>query len=79
MDELIGYFESMTFLPRCALALACCLNMCGARALLGHRHPGIHRTVPKPDHNRVPWCEIPTTGGLLSTGGRSAQTPRPKA
>jgi sulfite reductase beta subunit len=58
------------------IALACCLNMCGAVHCSDIAILGIHRTVPKPDHNRVPnVCEIPTTVAACPTG---AIRPDPK-
>ena len=76
MDELIGYFESMTLPSQVRIALACCLNMCGAVHCSDIAILGIHRTVPKPDHNRVPnVCEIPTTVASCPTG---AIRPDPK-
>ena len=56
--------------------MACCLNMCGAVHCSDIAILGIHRTVPKPDHNRVPnVCEIPTTIASCPTG---AIRPDPK-
>ena len=76
MDELIGYFEAMTLPAHVRIALACCLNMCGAVHCSDIAILGIHRTVPKPDHNRVPnVCEIPTTVASCPTG---AIRPDPK-
>jgi dissimilatory sulfite reductase beta subunit len=76
MDELHGYFTSMTLPSQVRIALACCLNMCGAVHCSDIAILGIHRTVPKPDHNRVPnVCEIPTTVASCPTG---AIRPDPK-
>jgi len=58
------------------IALACCLNMCGAVHCSDIAILGIHRTVPKPDHARVMnICEIPTTVASCPTG---AIRPDPK-
>ena len=76
MDELHGYFTSMTLPSQVRIALACCLNMCGAVHCSDIAILGIHRTVPKADHNRVPnVCEIPTTVASCPTG---AIRPDPK-
>ena len=76
MDELHGYFTSMTLPSQVRIALACCLNMCGAVHCSDIAILGIHRTIPKADHNRVPnVCEIPTTVASCPTG---AIRPDPK-
>ncbi|MEW6200867.1 MAG: dissimilatory-type sulfite reductase subunit beta [bacterium] len=62
MDELIDYFTSMTLPNQVRIALACCLNMCGAVHCSDIAILGIHRVPPKVDHERLPKiCEIPTT------------------
>jgi sulfite reductase beta subunit len=76
MDELYDYFVTMTLPAHVRIALACCLNMCGAVHCSDIAILGIHRTVPKPDHSRVPnICEIPTTIASCPTG---AIRPDPK-
>ena len=76
MDELHGYFTSMTLPSQVRIALACCLNMCGAVHCSDIAILGIHRTIPKADHNRIPnVCEIPTTVASCPTG---AIRPDPK-
>ncbi len=61
MDELIGYFNSTKLPAKLRLALACCLNMCGAVHCSDIAILGVHRRPPKIDHERVPKiCEIPS-------------------
>jgi len=76
MDELHGYFTSMTLPSQVRIALGLLPEHVRSRALLDIAILGIHRTVPKPDHNRVPnVCEIPTTVASCPTG---AIRPDPK-
>ena len=62
MDELFPYFSGEKELPaKTKVALACCLNMCGAVHCSDIAILGIHRVAPKVDDanlNKV--CEIPT-------------------
>ncbi|MFC2171916.1 dissimilatory-type sulfite reductase subunit beta [Acidobacteriota bacterium] len=62
MDELIEYFTEKGKLPgKVRIALACCLNMCGAVHCSDIAILGIHRRPPKTDHATVKKvCEIPT-------------------
>jgi len=62
MDELYEYFVSMKLPQKLRIALACCLNMCGAVHCSDIAILGLHRRVPKVDHEHL-WhlCEIPTT------------------
>ncbi|CAM2060838.1 Sulfite reductase, dissimilatory-type subunit beta [Desulfovibrionales bacterium] len=60
MDEVFEYFQSMKLPAPVRLALACCLNMCGAVHASDISIVGIHRRPPMVDHeilNNV--CEIP--------------------
>jgi sulfite reductase beta subunit len=61
MDELSDHFKED--LPaKLRIAVACCLNMCGAVHCSDIAILGLHRTVPKIDNERVPKiCEIPST------------------
>ena len=62
MDELIDYFTSMTLPAHLRIAVACCLNMCGAVHCSDIAILGIHRTVPTINHETLGnQCEIPTT------------------
>ncbi len=61
MDELADDFTSMKLPAKLRLALACCLNMCGAVHCSDIAILGIHRRPPKIDQERLPkMCEIPS-------------------
>ena len=60
MDDLHEYFSEMKLPGKLRIALACCLNMCGAVHCSDIAILGVHRRPPKIDHdslNKV--CEIP--------------------
>jgi sulfite reductase beta subunit len=60
MDELIECFSTLKLPAKIRLALACCLNMCGAVHCSDIAILGIHRRPPKIDHERLSKaCEIP--------------------
>ena len=60
MDELFDYFTSMTLPAQVRIALACCLNMCGAVHASDIAILGIHRKPPMIDHHRITGvCELP--------------------
>jgi len=60
MDELFEYFTSMTLPAQVRIALACCLNMCGAVHASDIAILGIHRKPPMIDHKRITGvCELP--------------------
>jgi sulfite reductase beta subunit len=62
MDELIDDFEQMKLPGKLRIALACCLNMCGAVHCSDIAILGIHRRPPKIDHEKLgKMCEIPNT------------------
>jgi sulfite reductase beta subunit len=61
MDDLYEYFAEMKLPGKLRVALACCLNMCGAVHCSDIAILGIHRRPPKIEHgtmNKV--CEIPS-------------------
>ena len=61
MDELVGHFTSMDLPGKLRIALACCVNMCGAVHCSDIAILGIHRRPPKVQHDRLPKvCELPT-------------------
>jgi len=61
MDELIGYFNTTKLPAKLRLALACCLNMCGAVHCSDIAILGVHRRPPKIDSEKLPKiCEIPS-------------------
>jgi sulfite reductase beta subunit len=60
MDELVDHFTTMKLPAKLRLALACCLNMCGAVHCSDIAILGIHRRPPKIDNERLPKvCEVP--------------------
>jgi len=77
MDELHEYFSTKTLPARVRIALACCLNMCGAVHCSDISILGIHRKVPTINDATLPnQCEIPTTIASCPTG---AISPNPAA
>lgn len=68
MDELIEYFENMKLPGKLRIALACCLNMCGAVHCSDIAILGIHRRPPRVDHaNLKNVCEIPNVSASCPT------------
>jgi len=60
MDEIFDYFTSMTLPAKVKVALACCLNMCGAVHCSDIAILGIHRKPPMIDHDTITAvCELP--------------------
>ena len=60
MDECFEYFTSMKLPAKVKLALACCLNMCGAVHCSDIAILGIHRKPPMIDHDAISGlCELP--------------------
>ena len=60
MDDLFEYFGSMSLPAQVRIALACCLNMCGAVHASDIAILGIHRKPPMIDHERITGvCELP--------------------
>ncbi len=60
MDDLHEHFTSNDVPGKLRIALACCLNMCGAVHCSDIAILGVHRRPPRPDHptlNKL--CEIP--------------------
>jgi sulfite reductase beta subunit len=61
MDELTDYFTSMKLPGKLRIALACCLNMCGAVHCSDIAILGIHRRPPRVFDELIPkQCEIPS-------------------
>lgn len=77
MDELGDYFTGRKPVPaKLRIAVACCVNMCGACHCSDIAIVGIHRTVPRVNHEMVSKsCEIPSTVASCPTG---AIRPDPK-
>ena len=61
MDDLHEYFDGTTKVPgKLRIALACCLNMCGAVHCSDIAILGVHRRPPKIEHDSISkLCEIP--------------------
>ena len=60
LDDLFEFFGSMTLPAQVRIALACCLNMCGAVHASDIAILGIHRKPPMVDNDRISGvCEIP--------------------
>ncbi|MFH1540037.1 MAG: dissimilatory-type sulfite reductase subunit beta, partial [bacterium] len=76
MDELFEHFTSMDLPAQVRIALACCLNMCGAVHCSDIAILGMHRLPPKVDFEKLPKvCEVPST---LSSCPTFAIKPDPK-
>ncbi|MBI4843387.1 MAG: dissimilatory-type sulfite reductase subunit beta [Nitrospirae bacterium] len=76
MDELHDYFTTKALPNKVRLAVACCVNMCGAVHCSDIAVVAVHRKVPVIDHAMVTKaCEIPTTIGSCPT---AAIRPNPK-
>jgi len=72
MDELIGHFTSTDLPGKLRIALACCVNMCGAVHCSDIAILGIHRRPPKVQHDRLPKvCEVPTVVASCPTAAIS--------
>jgi len=68
MDDLIHHFENRELPGKLRIALACCLNMCGAVHCSDIAILGIHRRPPKVDHKTVKkQCEIPNVSASCPT------------
>jgi len=75
MDELAEYFHSKELPNKVRLAVACCVNMCGAVHCSDIALVGVHKTPPRIEHDKVKnLCEIPTTVASCPT---SAISPDP--
>lgn len=69
MDELYEYFTTMKLPAKLRLALACCLNMCGAVHCSDIAILGVHRAPPRVNHEGVAKsCEIPSIIAACPTG-----------
>ncbi len=78
MDDLVDYFTGKIKVPaRLRIAVACCVNMCGACHCSDISIVGIHRSLPViNDELASKICEIPSTVASCPTG---AIRPNPKA
>ena len=76
MDDLIEYFHDRRLPGKIRIALACCLNMCGAVHCSDIAILGIHRLPPAVDAEKIAKsCEIPT---LIAACPTLAIRPDPK-
>lgn len=69
MDELQDYFTQFKLTAKLRIAVACCINMCGAVHCSDLAVVGIHTKPPKVDNSRLSAvCEIPSTIASCPTG-----------
>jgi sulfite reductase beta subunit len=69
MDELCDRFTHENLPAKLRIALACCLNMCGAVHCSDIAILGVHRRIPKINHETLPKvCEVPTLIASCPTG-----------
>lgn len=72
MDEFADYFTTKSTPNKVRLAVACCVNMCGAVHCSDIAVVAIHRKVPTIDHEKVKnMCEVPSTIAACPTGAIS--------
>lgn len=72
MDEFYDYFTTKELPNKVRLAVACCVNMCGAVHCSDIAVVAVHRKPPVIDHSRVSnVCELPTTISSCPTGAIS--------
>src|SRR4030067_2768008 len=68
MDDVYEYFTTKELPNKVRLAVACCVNMCGAVHCSDIAVVAVHRKVPTINHAMVTKsCEIPTTIGSCPT------------
>jgi sulfite reductase beta subunit len=80
MDALYERFTHESLPGKLRIALACCLNMCGAVHCSDIAILGIHRMPPKIKHDLVPKvCEIPTLIASCPTGAIRPSKTDPKS
>ncbi|MDQ7838667.1 MAG: dissimilatory-type sulfite reductase subunit beta [Thermodesulfobacteriota bacterium] len=69
MDDLFKHFQSMDLPAQVRIALACCLNMCGAVHCSDIAILGFHRKPPFVQHEVISQiCEIPLAIAACPTG-----------
>jgi len=81
MDALYGHFTHHDMPGKLRIALACCLNMCGAVHCSDIAILGVHTKAPKVQTANVPKvCEVPTLIASCPTGAiRPVTTPEGKS
>lgn len=68
MDELYEYFDSKRLPNKVRLAVACCVNMCGAVHCSDIAVVAVHTKVPEINHETFKnMCELPTVIGSCPT------------
>ncbi len=69
MDELYEYFTEFKLHAKLRIAVACCINMCGAVHCSDLAVVGIHTKPPKVNHEKLAaTCEIPSVIASCPTG-----------
>ncbi len=69
MDELYEYFTEFKLHAKLRIAVACCINMCGAIHCSDLAVVGIHTKPPKVNHEKLAsTCEIPSVIASCPTG-----------
>ena len=72
MDEFADYFTTKETPNKVRMAVACCVNMCGAVHCSDIAVVAVHRKPPTIDHTKVSnVCEIPSTIASCPTGAIS--------
>ncbi|MFZ5763182.1 MAG: dissimilatory-type sulfite reductase subunit beta [Thermodesulfobacteriota bacterium] len=80
MDALFNHFTSMDLPAKCKVALACCLNMCGAVHCSDIAILGIHRKPPMVDHDAITGvCELPLAISACPLGAVKPHTAKNSA
>ena len=75
MDEMIEHFKHRDLPAKIRIALACCLNMCGAVHCSDIAILGIHTRPPTTDHDTVrKMCEIPSVVAACPTAAITPAT-----
>ncbi len=75
MDDLCDHFTHEDLPAKLRIAVACCLNMCGAVHCSDIAILGIHRRPPKIQHDVLPRvCEVPTLISSCPTGAIRPKT-----
>ena len=75
MDDLFEYFSEMKLPGKLRIALACCLNMCGAVHCSDIAILGVHRRPPRVDHSTLKnVCEIPNVVASCPTAAINPAT-----
>ncbi|MBF0473357.1 MAG: dissimilatory-type sulfite reductase subunit beta [Nitrospirae bacterium] len=76
MDEFADYFTKTSLPARVRIAVACCVNMCGAVHCSDIALVGVHKTPPRINAETLKnQCEIPST---ISSCPTTAISPDPK-